>query len=142
MSRDLVAYFNKQPRLGCLSTSSPDGAVDAAVFGSMRMIDANTATLGLGNNRSLANLQENPHAVFLIMEPGPTAFQWKGVRVYLKMTECHTSGPKLDAKRVEVAQAIGEAAAEKLIRAAAYFEVQGVRPLVDAGQGWERSIGD
>jgi hypothetical protein len=31
----LVEYFNKQPRLGVISTSSKDGKVDSAVYGSV-----------------------------------------------------------------------------------------------------------
>jgi hypothetical protein len=141
MSSKLVEYFNKQPRLGSLSTASKGGKVNAATFGSIRMIDEKTATMGLGNNRTLANLQENPHAVFLIMEPGPTSPEWKGVRVYLKMTECHTAGPKLEDKRAEIGLKIGEEMAKKMIQAAVFFEVQEVRPLRDTGQGWEKAIG-
>ncbi|MDW7712638.1 MAG: pyridoxamine 5'-phosphate oxidase family protein [Deferrisomatales bacterium] len=141
MSQDLVTFFNKQPRLGTLSTASRDGRVNAAVFGSMRMLDEQTVTVGLGKNQSLENLRENPHAVFLVMEPGPTAPEWKGVRVYLKLTECHTEGPKLEEKRAEIGQAIGMDAAKKMIQAAAFFQVEAIRPLMDVGQGWERAIG-
>ena len=35
----LMEYFNKQPRLGVISTSSKDGRVDCAVYGSPQMID-------------------------------------------------------------------------------------------------------
>jgi len=141
MASKLVEYFNKQPRLGCLSTADRDGRVDAAHIGSIRLLDDKTATVGLGRNRTLANLQQNPHAVFLIMEPGPTPPQWRGLRVYLRMTECHASGPQLDAKREEIAERIGATAAEKMIQAAVTLEVEAVRPLLDAGQGWEDGIG-
>ena len=62
-------YFNESLRPGTLSTASKDGKVDSAVFGSPRMTDDKTVIMGLGKGRSLANLQENPHAVHLIMEP-------------------------------------------------------------------------
>ncbi len=141
MSSKLVEYFNRKPRIGSLSTAGKDGKVDAATFGSIRMIDEKTVTMGLGNNRTLANLRENPYACFFIMEAGRSAPEWKGVRVYLKMTECHTSGPELDEKRAEVGKMIGEEAAKKMIQAAVFFEVQELRPLMDMGQGWERGIG-
>jgi hypothetical protein len=141
MSQKLVEYFNKQPRLGCLSTAAKDGSVNSAYFGSIRMIDEATVTIGLGRNRTLSNLQENPNAVFLIMEPGPTAPEWKGLRIYLEMTECYTSGPKLDEKRGEVAQRIGAETAKRMIQAAAYFRVTRIRPLMDMGQSWEKAIG-
>jgi hypothetical protein len=38
MSGNLMEYFNKNPRLGVLSTSSKDGKVDSAVFGSPHMM--------------------------------------------------------------------------------------------------------
>ena len=70
MSKELKEYFNKMPRLGALATAGKDGKVDVAYFGSVRMIDEKTIFMGCGKNRTLAYLQENPHAVFAIMEPG------------------------------------------------------------------------
>ena len=139
MSAKLMEYFNKKPRLGTMSTSNKQGQVNVAYFGSPQMIDEKTVFMGLGNNRTFAYLQENPHAVFMIMEPGKTLPEWKGVRVYLKMTECQTSGEKLDQMRAKIAKTAGEAAA-KMIHAAVTFEVQELRLLADFGQGWEKSI--
>ncbi|MDI6718284.1 MAG: pyridoxamine 5'-phosphate oxidase family protein [Methanomicrobiales archaeon] len=139
MASKLMDYFNKQPRIGTLSTASRDGKVDSAVFGSPRMVDERTVVMGLGKNRTLANLQENPRAVFLIMEPGQGIADWKGVRVYLTAREIATSGPSLDALRSNLAKAIGDQAA-RMIQAAVTFEVTEVRPLIDMGQGWEQSI--
>ncbi len=139
MSEQLKEFFNKQPRLGTLSTASKDGKVNSAYFGSPRMIDEKHVLLGLGQNRTLANLQENPHAVYLIMEPGKTVPEWKGVRVYLKMTDCQTSGEKLESIRAEIAKVAGEAAGQ-MMQAAVTFEVLELRPLADFGQGWENSI--
>jgi hypothetical protein len=139
MSTKLMEYFNKQPRLGTLSTSGKDGKVNVANFGSPRMIDEKTVIMGLSKNRTLANLQENPHAVFMIMEPGKTISEWKGVRVYLKMTECQTSGEKLDKIKAQIAKIAGEAAAKR-VHAAVTLEVYEIRPIADFGQGWEKSI--
>ena len=139
MSAKLIGYFNKQPRLGVLSTSGKDGKVDVAVLGSPRMVDEKTVMIALSKNRTFANLQENPNAVFMIMEPGKALLDWKGIRLYLKMKEFSTSGVELDMIRNESAKFVGEEAA-KMIYAAVTFEVAEVRPLVDFGQGWERSI--
>jgi hypothetical protein len=95
--------------------------------------------MGIGKNRTFANLQENPNACFLVMEPGPSFLEWKGVRIYLKMVDCQTSGEKLDLMRTLIAVAAGEGAA-RMIYASLTFEIQGVRPLLDVGQGWEKSI--
>jgi hypothetical protein len=70
MSSNLMDYFNKQPRLGTLSTASKDGKVNSAYFGSPYMVDEKTIIMGLTRNRTLSCLQENPYAVFMIMEPG------------------------------------------------------------------------
>jgi hypothetical protein len=133
-------YFNKSPRIGTLSTADGAGNVDAAVFGSPRMIDEKTVVMGLGENRTYANLRENPHAVFLIVEPAGAAItDWKGVRVYLEVRELADSGSLFDDLKRGIASVLGEEAAG-MIHAAVRFEVTGVRPLIDMGQGWEQSI--
>ena len=139
MPSKLMEYFNKAPRLGTLSTADKAGKVNSAVFGSPRMTDEKTVVMGLGKNRTLANLQQNPHAVYLIMETGATLMDWKGIRVYLKAQNIATSGPVLDAFKVQMAKVAGEEAA-KMIYAAVSFEVIEVRPIIDMGQGWEKSV--
>ena len=139
MVSKLMDYFNKQPSLGVLSTANKEGKIDAAVFGSPMMVDEKTVVMGLGNNRTFAYLQDNPNAVFTIMEQGATLADWKGLRVYLKMKNYATSGETLDAYRQKVAEAAGEDAAA-MIHASVTFEVGEVRPLIDMGQGWEKSV--
>jgi len=139
MSAKLMEYFNKQPRIGTLSTASKDGKVDTACFGSPRMVDEKTVVMTVRNARTFANLRENPNAVFMIIEPGKTSPEWKGVRVYLKMTGYETSGEKVEAARKVVAQRVSEEAA-KAMHALLTLEIQDVRPLSDVGQGWEKSI--
>lgn len=139
MPGKLMEYFNKQPRLGTLSTADKAGRVNVAYFGSPQMTDEKTVIIGIGKNRSFANLQENPNACFMIMEPGKTVPEWKGVRIYLKLTDCQTSGDKVDRIRDGIRKAAGDRAA-KMIHAAVTFEVQEIRPFADFGQGWEKSI--
>ncbi|WP_292518280.1 pyridoxamine 5'-phosphate oxidase family protein [Methanoculleus sp.] len=139
MASRLMEYFNKQPRIGLLSTANGDGKVDAAVFGSPMMVDEKTVVMGIGENRTFAYLQENPNAVYTIVEQGETIMDWKGLRVYLTMKEYATSGEVLDTYRKKIAEIAGEAAAA-MIHASVTFEVAEVRPLVDMGQGWEKSV--
>jgi hypothetical protein len=139
MSAKLMEYFNKNPRLGTLSTSSKDGKVNVACFGSPHMVDDKTVVISTAKNRTFANLLENPFAVYMIIEPGKTVLDWKGVRVYMRMKEYSTSGPMLDMIRSQTAKFVGEEAA-KMLYAAVTFEVDEVRPIVDRGQGWENSI--
>jgi len=139
MTAKLFEYFNKQPRLGVISTSSKDGKVDSAVYGSPQMIDENTVVVALAKGRTFSNLQENPNAVFMIMEPGSGILDWKGIRVYLRLLEYVTSGPQLDMYKSQMAKVVGEQAAD-MIKVLATFEVTEVRPLLDFGQSWEKSI--
>ena len=139
MDGKLMEYFNRQPRLGVISTSSKDGRVDSAVYGSPQMIDEKTVLVAFARGRTWANLLENPHAVYMIMEPGEGLLDWKGVRVYLRMLEHFESGPRLEAYKKEAAKIVGEEAVE-MIAVLAAFEVEEVRPLIDFGQGWERGI--
>jgi hypothetical protein len=75
----------------------------------------------------------------MIMEPGKSIFEWKGVRIYLKMTKCETSGGNVDMMKKAISEKAGEAAS-KMIHAAVTFSVANIRPLADFGQGWEKSI--
>jgi hypothetical protein len=141
MSEALIKYFNKQPRIGTLSTASKEGKVDVAFFGSPSMIDEKTIVMGLGHNRTFANLNENPNAVFMIMEPGESPQQWKGIRLYLKMTECETSGNKLYEIQGKIGAKVGIETAKKMIHAYVAFEIVEIRPVADFGQSWKKSIG-
>jgi hypothetical protein len=73
------------------------------------------------------------------MEPAARIIDWKGLRVYLKMKEYVTSGQKLDEYKSQAAKIIGEQAAS-LVKVLATFDVTEVRPIIDFGQGWEKSI--
>lgn len=136
---NLIEYFNKQPRIGCLATSNKEGKVNVACFGSPRMVNENTIVMGLGDNRTLAYLKENPYGVFIVIEPGKAMSDWKGLRLYVKMTACHTSGEEYDRFISQMIKAAGDKAA-KMIKAMASFEVYEIRPILDFGQGWEKAI--
>jgi hypothetical protein len=126
-------YFNRAPRPGTLSPVLKDGVIDSAVFGSPQMIDDTTMVMGLWQNRTPTNLPENPAAVLLIMEPGKTLADWKGVGVYLKKKVLAVGGPSLDTCRVQIAKTAGPDAA-KMIPVVVTFDVTEIRPLLDRGQ--------
>jgi len=129
--KELMALFNKQPRIGALATASLEGDVNAAVFGSPRMIDEDTIVMGIGQNRSYKYLQENPKAVFILLEPGRSPMEWKGVRVYLEAAAIETEGDLVDKIRAQVLKVAGERSA-KALKAAVRFRITAVRPLIDA----------
>jgi hypothetical protein len=127
---EVMELFNKRPRIGSLSTANKKGDANVAVFGSPQMIDENTVVMGIGKNRSFQNLKENPKAVFIVMEPGKTVMDWKGVRVYLEATDIATEGGLLNQVKENIAKAAGKQAAD-MIHAAIRFKIIEVRPIVD-----------
>jgi hypothetical protein len=130
--RELMELFNKYPRIGALATANKEGDVNVAVFGSPRMVDENTVIMGIGNNRSYRNLQRNPKAVFIVMEPGETVMDWKGARVYLEAVNMVTEGEFYDQTKQDIAKAAGVQAAS-MIQAGIRFKITEVRPIVDVG---------
>jgi hypothetical protein len=128
--QDLMKLFNKFPRIGALATANKAGDVNAAVFGSPRMVDENTVVMGIGENRTFRNLQRNPKAVFIVMEPGETVTDWKGARVYLEAVDMETEGAFYNESKQGIAKAFGQKAAQ-MIHAAIRFRITEVRPLVD-----------
>lgn len=130
--QELMGIFNKQPRIGSLATANAHGDANVAVFGSPQMIDENTVVMGIGENGSFRNLKENPKAAFIVMEPGETVMDWKGVRVYLEAVDIETGGGFFDQIRDNIEKAAGKQAAQ-MIHAAIRFNITEVRPLVDLG---------
>ena len=128
--KELMELFNKRPRIGILSTSNNVGDVNSAVFGSPQMIDENTVVMGIGENRSFRNLQRNPKAAFIVVEPGETVMDWKGARVYLEAVDMETSGEFYDQIKKGIAKAAGPQAAD-MIHAAIRFNITEVRAIVD-----------
>ena len=128
--RELMELFNKYPRIGALATANREGDVNVAVFGSPRMVDENTIVMGIGNNRSYRNLQRNPKAVFIVMEPGETVMDWKGARVYLEAADLATDGEFYDQTKQNITKSSGVQAAN-MIQAAIRFKITEVRPIVD-----------
>ena len=127
--RQVMKMFNKEARIGALATADKSGNVNVAVFGSPRMIDEETVIMAIGDNRSLKNLQENPKASFIVIEPGETMTQWKGVRLYLEVSDFERYGEVLDSFREKIRKVAGNASANA-IKAAIRFKVVDVRPLV------------
>ena len=128
--QEVMTLFNKRPRIGSLSTANSKGEVNVAVFGSPQMIDENTVVMGIGRNRSFRNLKENPKAVFMVVEPGETLMDWKGVRVYLEAMDIETGGGFYEQIKENISQAAGKAAGA-MIHAAVRFRIVEVRPIVD-----------
>ena len=63
------------------------------------------------------------------MEPGPTAPEWKGARVYLEADSIEIEGELVDQVRGKIAEAAGPAAA-KMIKAAIRFKITEIRNIM------------
>jgi predicted pyridoxine 5'-phosphate oxidase superfamily flavin-nucleotide-binding protein len=132
VSPEIMETVNKPGRVGTLSTADQNARPNVAYFGSPRFLDQETFVAALTANRTLANLEENPYAVFFCVEEAPVSFGTSGCRLYLKVKEIQKHGPLLDQMKATIAQNAGEKAAEA-IRAAVAFDVTDTRPLVDMG---------
>ncbi len=63
ISKEVFEIVNKPGRVGVLGTADKQGQPNTAYFGSLRLMEDGSVVLGLGKNRSLKNLEENPLAV-------------------------------------------------------------------------------
>lgn len=124
-------FSDAAPAVGTLSTSDGAGQINAAIFGSARLIDDGaTLVIALGDNRTLRNLRQHPGAVFLLARPGATLAEWQGIRLYLKLQRLESEGTLYAALQAETERLAGRRAARRL-RAVALFHVTAARPLLD-----------
>jgi predicted pyridoxine 5'-phosphate oxidase superfamily flavin-nucleotide-binding protein len=129
--KEVMEMFNKKSRIGALATSNKNGDVNAAVFGSPQMIDEDTVIMAIGNNRTYKNLQENPKASFIVIEPGDSPASWRGVRLYLEVAGFERYGEILDSFRENIRKVAGKQSADAIV-AAIRFKIVDVRPLIAA----------
>ena len=127
--KKVMEMFNKTARIGALATANKNGDVNVAVFGSPRMIDDEMVIMAIGDNRSYRNLQENPKASFIVVEPGDAPMAWKGARLYLEVSEFERYGELLDSFRENIRKMAGDKSANAIV-AAIRFKVTDVRPLI------------
>jgi hypothetical protein len=130
ISKEIFEIVNKPGRVGVLGTADKKGQPNTAYFGSLRLMEDGSVVLGLGNNLSLKNLEDNPLAVLFCVTQSPVEFKTPGVRLYLKLKELQKAGPLYDAIKTAISEHAGADAA-KMIVAAAAFEVTKIRQLVD-----------
>ena len=127
--KQVMKMFNKKTRIGVLATANNNKDVNAAVFGSPRMLDEDTVIMAIGDNRSAKYLEENPKASFIVVEPGDTPAAWKGVRLYLEVESFERYGEVLDSFRANIRKMAGNKSADA-IQAAIRFKIVDVRPLI------------
>jgi hypothetical protein len=125
----IINIVNTPGRIGVLSTVDADCLPNAAYFGSPRLEPDGTFVMALGDNRTLENLENNPHAVFVCITEAPVTPATPGVRLYLKLQSIQREGEMFEQMVENIRQVAGDAAAG-IMRAAASFEVTEVRPIM------------
>ena len=128
--KEVMAFFNKRPRNCLICTTNGKKEVNVAVYGSPRMIDEDTVVLAVMNNRTYRNLQKNPKAAIIVVEPGEIKHDSKAVRVYLEVTAVETEGDLLNRFKEEIGARAGKEVADSL-QAALRLKITDVRPLID-----------
>jgi Pyridoxamine 5'-phosphate oxidase len=68
MYMKLSEYFEKREGVGVLATAGAHGNVDAALYGRPHFFDDETIAFIAAEKLTHANLQSNPHAVYLFKE--------------------------------------------------------------------------
>ncbi len=114
-----------------LSTAAADRTPNSAVFGSVQVRDGRI-TLGLGENHTLHNIQQNPKAMLMLMVPGASVMAFRGIRLYLQCSAIETSGPLLEQIKDETREQAGRAAAQ-MLKYAVTFTICSSRPLLEMG---------
>jgi Pyridoxamine 5'-phosphate oxidase len=130
MATDLEQLLNDPRRVTVLATSDAEGLPNLAVIGCARPQPDGSWLIGLGDNRTLANLRATGKAALLVGLPGADLLLWQGTRIYLEADEFATSGSRFDALVAAVTTAAGRRAG-RAIRCAVSCKVTGQRPLID-----------
>ena len=129
ISKEIMEIVNKPGRIGTLGTANKEGKPNVAYFGSPRLSEDGTIIMGLGSNRTLKNLEQNPFAVFFCVAESPVTFTTPGYRFYLQAREIQKEGPIIDGVREFIAEHAGPDAAKMMV-AGVVFDVTEIRPLI------------
>ena len=78
---DLKTYFEKTKGTGVLATADSSGKVDAAIYARPHVLEDGTIAFIMADRLTHHNLQSNPHAAYLFVEPQE---MYQGKRLFLK----------------------------------------------------------
>jgi len=123
----LSEYFESSKGIGVLSTADSGGNVNAAIYGRPHFMGEETVAFIAADRLTHANLQTNPHAVFLFKEDG----RYEGRRLYLTKTREEKDSPLIEEiRRKKYAEEEGKNESKFLV----YFKVDKVLPLIGEGK--------
>ena len=125
----LNEYFDKADGFGVLSTADKSGKVDAAIYGRPHFMDEETVVFIAADKLTHANLQVNPHAVYIFKEAG----HYEGRRLYITKLSEEKDSPLIDEIRRNKYKELErkEKSGSKFLL---YFRLDKVLPLIGDGQ--------
>jgi hypothetical protein len=125
----LGEYFENSKGIGVLSTADSSGKVNAAIYSRPHVMDEETVAFIAADRLTHANLQTNPHAVFLFKEDG----RYEGQRLYLTKTREEKDSPLIEEiRRKKYREVEGKYKTESTFLM--YFKVDKVLPLIGEGK--------
>ncbi|HOD35559.1 MAG TPA: pyridoxamine 5'-phosphate oxidase family protein [Syntrophales bacterium] len=119
-------YFDRAKGLGVLSTADSSGRVDSAVYARPHVVDEQTIAFIMADRLTHANLQSNPHAVYLFKEEGP---KYNGKRLYLTRIREEKDSPMIEQIRRKKYPEV-EGQYEGMSKFLVFFRVDKVLPLI------------
>jgi hypothetical protein len=124
---NLSDYFDNAKGYGILATSDSAGKVNAAVYARPHFFDENTIAFIMRERLTHANLQANPYATYLFIEPAPG---YSGKRLYLTKLREETNDELIATicRRCDYSMFT-----EQLTRHVVFFTIDKVLPLIGSG---------
>ncbi|MFX1555495.1 MAG: pyridoxamine 5'-phosphate oxidase family protein [Promethearchaeota archaeon] len=119
----LSEYFESAKGYGVLATADSTGKVDAALYARPHFMDEETIAFIMADRLTHNNLQSNPHAAYLFIEPGE---KLSGKRLFLTKTKEEKDSELLYAIR---RKSYGDDREGKYL---VYFKIDKVLPLIGA----------
>ena len=93
---DLKKYFESAKGTGVLATADSSGKVDAALYARPHVMDDGKIAFIMMDRLTHHNLQSNPYAAYLFVEPGE---HYEGKRLFLKKISEEKNTERLKAMR-------------------------------------------
>ncbi len=125
----LSEYFENAKGVGVLATADSSGKVGAAIYGRPHFMDEQTIAFIAADKLTHANLQSNPHAVYIFKEEG----HYEGRRLYISKLREEKDSPLIHEIRRETHKEVeskNKAGSKFLI----YFHLDNVLPLIGDGK--------
>jgi hypothetical protein len=91
----LIDYFENAKGVGVLATADSSGKVNAAIYGRPHFMDEKTLAFIAADKLTHANLQSNPHAVYIFKEKG----RYEGCRLYITKLREEKDSPLIEEIR-------------------------------------------